>query len=761
MADVNTERASGTGGAFRLPLLFRLVLLCAVISALSTGIALLAQDQSLSVDLEQAARNRLVGAARAADRLIDNHLEAFLSRFEAISGTPQFRALLEIDDPPTLEHYARELLETQGASRILFLDREGKVVAGAGDVTIDPESVPAARSGLLHHGGELYAAASVTLKTGEFAVGRLIAVEKVTRKVIRDWSELCGAQIVINRPQDAPENVIAAPVRQRAGLQVWVETSLDAEREALAHARENLLTAGVLALTAALIVSFLLSKSLIRPILQLKEAVVRVGEGDFNVDLHSDRGDEIGDVARAFGVMTQAIRQMVGQLSDAADRIESTAGEISSIAETVTKVTVDQIEGIRQAAGSIEGVKTQVTGIAATAANSEKVLNVYIEGSSRSFRELGVTGEELNSNATILSEKVDHVTGFIKQMTQNAKLLAENSEHLAQAADDTSSSMERSVATARTVNADALETVRLSREMVSSSERGRERVSQTIRGMEEIRAATEAAQEVMRTLGESVMQIGTIVNLIDDVSDETNLLALNAEIIAAQAGEQGRAFSVVAREINALAGRVMAGTKEIRGLVSSTQNESTNVMKAIERGFERVRSGVELAEGAGVALEEITRAARDSGTKMEGVMAALAGQIDGAEHVVALMKNVQAEVEQIRQASREQDEGSEAILGGCGAMQAVADTVKRATSEQSVTVARIGESVKTIQEKVGEINTALQAQSSECRNAAEFLKSVHLRTSANEEAAQKMDEAMQKLRRHADTLRGDVGRFRN
>ena len=120
--------------------------------------------------------------------------------------------------------------------------------------------------------------------------------------------------------------------------------------------------------------------------------------------------------------------------------------------------------------------------------------------------------------------------------------------------------------------------------MVKSAENGQAKVRQTIEGMNEIREATETAEQVIKSLGRRTKEIGAIVDVIDDVADETNLLALNAAIIAAQAGEHGRAFSVVADEIKDLADRVLASTKEIGTLISAVQEESGNAIGAIEKG---------------------------------------------------------------------------------------------------------------------------------------------------------------------------------
>src|SRR5512134_2599327 len=113
----------------RLPLFVRLALAVMGVVGLATVVAAGLTDWSLRADLERAARGRLKRAARAAGQLVDIHLGASWQRYKAISGTPQFRASLEVNDPATLAHYAAELSRSQGATHVLFLNVDGEAVA--------------------------------------------------------------------------------------------------------------------------------------------------------------------------------------------------------------------------------------------------------------------------------------------------------------------------------------------------------------------------------------------------------------------------------------------------------------------------------------------------------------------------------------------------------------------------------------------------------------------------------------------------------
>jgi methyl-accepting chemotaxis protein len=277
--------------------------------------------------------------------------------------------------------------------------------------------------------------------------------------------------------------------------------------------------------------------------------------------------------------------------------------------------------------------------------------------------------------------------------------------------------------------------------------------------MQAIRDATDSAENVIQNLGASTKEIGAILDVIDDVADETNLLALNAAIIAAQAGEHGRAFGVVAEEIKELADRVLASTKEIGGLIRSVQDESSNAVGAIEEGSRSVASGVELSADAGVSLEGITRKARESGTHIGEIVVAVQEQTKAAAHVVELMDRVRTGVDQIAAAGAEQDRGNETVYRSAVTMSEVAQQVRRTTEEQSRGFGRIRESIEGVRDAVEDINSSLQEQSSACSQVAEFLEQVVDRTRGNTKAAEGMGDAVSSLIHQAEMLREDVARF--
>jgi methyl-accepting chemotaxis protein len=527
-------------------------------------------------------------------------------------------------------------------------------------------------------------------------------------------------------------------------------------RASLAGLRLVLAVVLIIAIGVTVGVASLLTGDLRQAVEALRAAVDRMAMGDLRGGRIIESEDELGELSRSFDCMAGALRTTVGSVVVAADRVEAGAGAITAVAESVRAASADQARRIQQANELMSDINGQVTEVSGAA----QALNLSVEESSSSVLELGAAGDELNETASVLGGKVEDVSGSIEQMVRSVKQVGSSSEGLAEAAAETSASMEEMASAMRAVDTTAEMTANLSREVVSVAESGQKKVAQTINGMEAIRDATDAAERVIHGLGARTKEIGAILDVIDDVADETNLLALNAAIIAAQAGEHGRAFSVVADEIKELADRVLASTKEIGGLIRAVQDESNNAIGAIEEGSRSVASGVELAADAGISLEAITASSRESGTHISEIVQAVREQTKAASHVVSLMDHVRGGVDEIIGASGEQTRGNEIVHRSALTMREVAQQVRRTTEEQSRGFGRIRESVEGVREAVESIDGSLQEQSSACSQVADFLEQVVERTRSNEDAAQLMGEATRGLVSQAEGLRENVAKFR-
>jgi methyl-accepting chemotaxis protein len=593
----------------------------------------------------------------------------------------------------------------------------------------------------------------------------VVSVTGVTLAVVVFTLLLAG-----ERSRRPLEGVVAAAQQAYArelansgvGAEALARASAAARELAAAEAEEQLrrqrpVSLAVLLLGAALAVgvSLVVARDVAESTGVLAREVDRIASGDLRPRVELEGEDELGTLSRAFERMRAALRGTVGSVATAADEVDAAAQRLAQVAADVAATTGEQVQGIRQAAGSTEAIRGQIEGITASA----RTLSQSVDESSSSLAELGVAGEQLHGTASVLHEKVDMVGASIDRMIESVRRVVTSADDLSSAADETASGLEQMAASMEHVDENAAETARLSGRVIDAAERGRERVRETIEGMEGIRTASEAAEGTIRDLARRVESIGAIVGVIDEVADETNLLALNAAIIAAQAGDQGRAFSVVADEIKDLADRVLENTQEIGALIRGVQAESQSAALAMERGAQRVQSGVALAAEAGVALEDITAAARGSGDHIRGIVNAVKEQSAGSGHILELMERVRSRVEQIRNAGVQHERGNEVVRRSAVAMGEVAQQMNVTTREQAKGTAGIVRSVERVKDAVAEIHQALEQQARGSADAAAFLEEVHARTRSHEESARILSEATAGLLRQAGELRESVRRF--
>ncbi len=190
------------------------------------------------------------------------------------------------------------------------------------------------------------------------------------------------------------------------------------------------------------------------------------------------------------------------------------------------------------------------------------------------------------------------------------------------------------------VSANAVESAEVAKKSVEIASKGAKAVKDTITGMDAIREQIQETSKRIKRLGESSQEIGEIVGLIDDIADQTNILALNAAIQAAMAGESGRGFAVVADEVQRLAERSGNATKQIDALVKTIQSDTNEAVSSMEQSTAGVVSGAKVAERAGEALTEIEKVSVQLASQIENIsqtsrtQAAVASNISGTMTII-------------------------------------------------------------------------------------------------------------------------------
>ena len=272
-------------------------------------------------------------------------------------------------------------------------------------------------------------------------------------------------------------------------------------------------------------------------------------------------------------------------VSDEKDRAQANAEQNRTTQDAILKL-LDEMGDLADGDLTIQPeVTEQITGAIADSINfAVREMRNLVYRIKNAAQQVAVESERSRQTATELTEATLKQAAQITETTDRVMEMAKSMQDMSQSAENSAEVAQGSVATAK---------------------RGSEAVQNTIRGMDEMREQIQETAKRIKRLGESSQQIGDIVELINDIAEQTNILSLNAAIQAAMAGEAGRGFAVVADEVQRLAERSGAATKQISGLVKTIQTDTNEAVVSMEKATNGVVEATRLADTAGQSLGEI------------------------------------------------------------------------------------------------------------------------------------------------------------
>ena len=253
---------------------------------------------------------------------------------------------------------------------------------------------------------------------------------------------------------------------------------------------------------------------------------------------------------------------------------------------------------------------------------------------------INFTIEELRT----LVKGINSATDQVAKATQDAQAISnrlfEASQRQNKEIQQASSSVLQMAQSINEVSQSAVQSARVAQQSLTAAEKGGQAVQNQISGMNEIRTQIQDTSKRIKRLGESSLEIGEIVELISDITEQTNVLALNAAIQAASAGEAGRGFTVVAEEVQRLAERSGEATKQIEAIVKTIQSDTQDAVAAMEKSTVGVVEGTKLSDAAGQALEEIRKVSRELAELIGGISAQTQKQSASVSDVTRGMQGI-------------------------------------------------------------------------------------------------------------------------
>lgn len=282
---------------------------------------------------------------------------------------------------------------------------------------------------------------------------------------------------------------------------------------------------------------------------------------------------------------------------------------------------------------------------------------------------INYTVEELRSLVRGINTATVQMDAAAEQAGQVSESLQQASQRQVNEIETTSTAVVRLAQSVQQVSGNAAESARVAEQSMAAAEKGQQAVANAITSMNGLREQIQETSKRIKRLGESSQEIGEIVELISDITEQTNVLALNAAIQAASAGEAGRGFSVVAEEVQRLAERSADATKQIAAIVKTIQSDTHDTVAAMEVSTQGVVEGAKLSDAAGQTLAEIG----DVSKKLAGLIADISSATQNQAESTALVAETMQDIKTI---SMQTSSGTQQTAESIGGMKQLAHDLK-------------------------------------------------------------------------------------
>ncbi|GFO66109.1 methyl-accepting chemotaxis protein [Geomonas paludis] len=498
------------------------------------------------------------------------------------------------------------------------------------------------------------------------------------------------------------------------------------------------------------------TKMLLAPLGKAVSITEAVAEGDLTVAIPAGGGDEAGKLLGSLKTMVAGLCGMISRLAGSAAALQGISGRLATEAVHAVAAARHQQDKVTEASAYVRTIADKAEEIR----NGTQRLAQAAADSSSAILEMTASTDEVALNAERLTTLVAEVTAAMMQSASATTEIGEHTKSLVSSSLSTASSILEMEAATNSVKGNALLTAEVAQGVEDDALKGVEAMRAMRQGMSDIRASSGVTNQVIATLTSRTHEIGVISSVIDDIAKRTSLLALNASIIAAQAGAHGKPFGVVAEEIKMLASSTANSTNEIAALIAAVQLETQHAVKAIKEADQRIAAGEELSLRSSAALEKIVSGVSSARSHVGGIALATAEQAKGTSLIREAMDRVTQMTEKIERAIREQAGAKEAIMFAAEEMRELAAQFHCATREQSKVGRSISDSILDVSEMSRKIEAACAVQAKENQQIAAAVAEIHSDADRCLQAAAQLENGASDLASQVDVLQQGAGAFR-
>ncbi len=541
---------------------------------------------------------------------------------------------------------------------------------------------------------------------------------------------------------------------------LMISTSLDELFGTLSDSRNKwilygVVTAAGMTVLLSLLVSGVIKRPIDRTVDMLRE--IAEGKGDLTRRLVITSQDELGMLGRWFNKFAEGMQNMVREIFAISRDVSAASMEIEASSAEISGAVGKQLAAVEVTSSSIKEMDASIK----TVAEEAEALNASTREVSDSARAMSGSVDDVKMNIEKLFYSASSTTSSINEMAISINQVASHVDELFKRTEEVVSSIIEINGKIREVEHYSRSQAELAeRVRVDAEDLGLSSVVKTREGIEKVSLEVASTALAVNRLGERSKEIGKILTVINDIADTTHLLALNATILAAQAGEHGKGFAVVARQVKDLATKTTASTKEIASLITHVQGEVGAAVDSMQRSSGKVEDGVRLSRDAQEALTKILDSSRRSFDMAKMIERSTMEQTRSAGQVTNVAQTIRHMVGDIKKAANEQTLAAQEILKDTVQMREFMEQVKLSTIEQARESKHVTDSILKVVEKIKRVAGATSEQMTFSRRIVAAVETVREAAEDNAALASRLESTVTEMQRQAEALRNTVGNFK-
>jgi methyl-accepting chemotaxis protein len=505
------------------------------------------------------------------------------------------------------------------------------------------------------------------------------------------------------------------------------------------------------------VIYFLVSRYVTKPITVMEKILRKMSAGDMTEHVALNGKDEIASLSEAINTMSTQVKNMIGHMNRLASIVSATAASISESPLSVLRIVDVQKKAFKEHKHHIETMNKSVVSIAM---NSE---NLYksCEEETHALEEITKSVSQIAESANTFYMNAMEAAASVEEMMSSIKETSRIIEVLSASAEESTVALKEVNATISEIQKNAKESVLLAEKVtLDASEKGLTSLNIAIQGMEDIKRSVHAIAVKINRLEKRSEEIGSILNVIDEVAAQTNLLSLNAAILAAQAGEHGKSFIVVADEIKRLAEKTSASTKEIAELIATVQAETQSSVEMASKGIVTVEKGAKLIKEVDNAFHGIIESSRDATEMSRSIQRATSEEANAIQQITGSIKQTTDQIDLISRATREQSRGSNIIVEASEKIRVGAEQLKSATESQARNIKQISYISENVSEQAKQIYVAMNHQTQMDTEVTYAIEKLQETTTELIAVATEMDNYINFLNNETKALVAEIQKIR-